>query len=305
MKIIIAGASGFIGSSLVKNLAIAGHKVTAISRKSAQSVVHSFCETVVTSLSKDSLSRLLSINNPDVFIYCIGSPTVRFAQCNPQADFNTTVLILSEVLNALRVFSPSTHFIFLSSGSVYGDKAGVFLDESLTPDPVSVYGSHKLMAELLIQQYNIQFGLKTLIVRPFSVYGPELRKQVIFDLGKKFITKPNELSVVGTGQELRDFIYIDDFVSVFKHFVDFKITGIINVASGIPTSLSKLVSLIASRISPNTHINFTGESFPENPKSLVADISRLKSMGIFESIPLEIGIPIVCDSLLCNLDNFK
>lgn len=301
MNIFVTGSSGFIGASLAEGLATLGHKVTAIARPPSPKALTNPVQSVLVPITKHALGPLLSKHRPEVLIHCVGTSTVHQAQSNPSQDFNSTVGTVSEALEAVRTFSPDTLFILVSSASVYGDSGDARLCETLPPQPISVYGYNKWMAELLVQQYTTQFGLNTLIVRPFSVYGETLRKQVVFDLCKKLILRPTELLLSGTGEESRDFLHIDDLVSALVHLVNLRHTGVINLATGTPTTIANLAGFIASRLAPKTRITFTGELSQGNPLSLVGSVSMASQLGIRQSVPLETGLLRVCASVEAEL----
>lgn len=294
MKICILGASGFIGSSLAGGLSHLGHEVTAVSRVAQPETERGGIRRLSTTMTKRAIGKVLVTCRPNAVVHCVGSPTIDYAQQNPHQDFSVTVALLSEVLEAFRKSAQKSLFVLVSSAAIYGDRGSGFLSESLPPKPVSVYGYNKYLAELLVDQYRRRYGLNTLIIRPFSIYGEELRKQVIFDLCQKFRSRPDELSVYGTGKELRDFLYINDFVSHVSELLNLETTGVFNIASGVPTALADLASMIGGELSPATRVVFTGHVSRDNPSELVADVSKIGNLGLRHKIPIEIGISRVC-----------
>jgi len=241
-------------------------------------------------LSAEILESFLKQNLPDVYIHCIGSPTVFFAQKNPHLDFENTIVSLSIALESIRKFSSKTLFVLVSSAAVYGGGDGPLAEESICK-PLSVYGSNKRIAELLLLEYSEQFNLSTLILRPFSVYGDELKKQVIYDLYKKLNTPSiQHLVIDGMGSELRDFIHISDIAAGIDHLVNNRITGVVNLGTGKSTSLSDLTLILGGLVNPTNSISFSGVSSPLNPQMLVADTHYAKSLGIEIEVDLINGL---------------
>jgi UDP-glucose 4-epimerase len=290
MNIFVTGSSGFIGRSLTESLSLLEHKVTAISRMPLPPPFSSQVQTVSMPIVKHTLGPLLSEYRPDVFIHCVGASTVYHAQSSPHQDFNSTVGTVSEALEAVREFSPDTLFILVSSASVYGDRGDIRLYESLPPQPISVYSYNKWMAELLVQQYATQFGVATLVVRLFSVYGEGLKKQVIFDICRKIVDSSKSIQIDGTGNEIRDFIHIDDVVTGIAHLVQHRQTGTVNLGTGRPTKLVELVKWLIEQLGPQMEYSFTGKPSLHNPQSLLADTSLAELLGVRPVVTIEEGL---------------
>ncbi len=301
MNILITGASGFIGSSLTNSLIADGHRVFAVARvmpkKMANREHGKRLKKIDGPIEISTLAPLLQKHKPDVLIHCAGTGTVSQAQCHPQLSFNSNVGTVSVALDALRGFSPDTLFLLISSASVYGDRGNVLLHESLTPKPISAYGYSKAMAEMLVQEYASQFGISALVVRPFSVYGEMQQKQVIYDLCAKLVLLPNELVLMGSGEETRDFLHIDDLTSSILSLIKLRYTGVVNLGTGIPTRIADLVRQIAGQLSPKTHIVFSGSGRTTDPGHLVADVKLSNSLGIFQTISLRTGLAQICTTV--------
>lgn len=304
MKVMITGAGGFIGSSLVNGLAMGGHDVVAVARTPVAGQIGAkadACVSVVTMpVEKFDLAPLLLKHQPNALIHCAGTSTVSLAQLDPGQDFRNTVVTTAEALEAVREVSPDCQFVLISSASVYGDRGGVPLRESMAPQPISAYGYSKVMAELLAQEYASQFGIKTLVVRPFSVYGEQQQKQVVFDLCRKLVQCPDELSIIGGGEEVRDFLYIDDLVVAVTRLMEQRYTGIVNLGTGIPTTIADLVKKIARQLASQTRIVFAGDGRRTDPRHLVADISLSRELGISPVVDLHQGLQRVCAAALAS-----
>jgi len=301
MNILITGAAGFIGSSLAARLVADGQQVIAVARVLSQKLASpEFGDRlikIIAPVEKTTLVPLLQKYQPDVLIHCAGTGTVSQAQGDPQSSFNSTVGTVSEALEAVREFSPKTLFLLISSASVYGDRGNVLLHESLMPHPMSAYGYSKAMAEMLVQQYASQFGISALVVRPFSVYGELQQKQVIYDLCAKLVLLPNELALMGSGEETRDFLHIDDLASSILSLIRLRYTGVVNLGTGISTKIVDLVRQIADQLSPQTHIVFGGSGRTTDPGHLVADVKLSNSLGIFPTISLRSGLEQICTTV--------
>jgi nucleoside-diphosphate-sugar epimerase len=115
----------------------------------------------------------------------------------PLNDFEANCLDTFKILESIRNFSPSTKFLYISSAAVYGNPKRLPVRETDGIDPISPYGWHKYYGELMGHEYTSLYGLKTSSVRPFSVYGPGLRKQLFWDLFLKS-RQTNKIDLFGT-----------------------------------------------------------------------------------------------------------
>jgi nucleoside-diphosphate-sugar epimerase len=123
------------------------------------------------------------------------------------------------------------------------------ITEDATISPISPYGIHKAVTESLLINYSIIFGLSLTIFRLFSVYGPGLKKQLIWDVFIKSLIAArngrNELLLLGTGNETRDFIYIDDVCEAILLNIKSKTLSnidIYNLGSGIQSSVYEIAT---------------------------------------------------------------
>jgi UDP-glucose 4-epimerase len=302
MKIFVTGANGFIGSAVSIGMAGRGHNVLALSRQAMSHVqLPPTLSPLQTLITKEAIGPLLAEQSPDTLIHCVGASTVYQAQEAPHQDYLNTVCSVAEMLEAIRTHSKNTVFILISSASVYGDRNGDRLTETLIPQPISVYGYNKWLAELLVQQYATQFGVATLVVRPFSVYGEGLKKQVIFDICRKIVDSSKSIQIDGTGNEIRDFIHIDDVVTGIAHLVQYRQTGTINLGTGQPTKLVELVKWLIEQLAPQMDFSFTGKPSLRNPQSLLADTSLAELLGIHPVINIEEGLMRVSNEFVHEL----
>jgi len=114
--------------------------------------------------------------SPDFFLNASGAASVPFSFDDPLIDYQLNVINVMKMLEAIRIESPETAFINISSAAVYGTPSQLPVSEDADVDPISPYGWHKRHSELLCSEYANLYGLKTCSMRVFSAYGPGLRK---------------------------------------------------------------------------------------------------------------------------------
>ena len=228
----------------------------------------------------------------DLCINCAGSADVPFSLKNPSIDLQLNTLNVINILEAIRQHNPQCRFMTMSSAAVYGNPPCLPIAENSPINPVSPYGFHKMFAEKVCEEYYRFWEIKTCCLRIFSAYGPGLKKQILWDLYQKFSTK-KIVSLWGTGDETRDFIYVSDLI----HALDLAVKNssfqadVINVANGKQHSISQIATIFANEFGEaDKTIEFTGTERKGDPIYWEADISKLTSWGYSQQVTIEDGI---------------
>ncbi|WP_298262432.1 NAD(P)-dependent oxidoreductase [uncultured Lutibacter sp.] len=286
MKILIIGSKGFIGSHCVDYFKSKNNDVwQADINKSNDKNYYQ-----ITSHNSD-FSIIFKENKFDYCINASGSANVGFSFKNPSKDFELNVVNVQKILVAIRDFNNSCKFINFSSAAVYGNPQVLPITEDSPCKPFSPYGFHKLQSELLLKEYYKFFGLNTCSLRVFSAYGPRLKKQLFWDLYEKS-KKNNNVYLYGTGNETRDFIYIDDLLQIIDLVIQHaKFQGsTYNVANNIEITISNAAQIFINEFYPSKKLLFNGETKLGDPNNWLADISKLKAIGYKQNISIEQGL---------------
>lgn len=287
-KIFITGANGFIGHHLFDYFTNNNDNVAGCINTIQSNTLE---KTYTTDLCSQEIYSILHHEQPDYLIHCAGGASVAESFLNPQKDFAKNIIITENILNAITQKSPKTKIIFLSSAAVYGNPLTLPITENTPTSPVSPYGFHKLVCELLCKKYHELYHIPITILRIFSVYGPGLKKQLLWDIYQK--SKTNDIiSLFGTGDETRDFIYIDDLVRII-HTILLKTSfkgEIFNVASGEETKVCDIAHLMISAFENKKELCFQGNQKPGDPTKWAVDISLLKKIVSHSLTPLSIGV---------------
>lgn len=292
-RILITGATGFIGRALAESFLDGGKSSVFAVASPGGALPSGLADSVGLRLPHPDLRRCLAEWHPDLVFHCAGSALPTRSLSDPAGDFVSAVPVMQELLEGLRLEAPGAHLVMLSSAAVYGQPERLPVSELDPIRPLSPYGYHKWMAELLCQEYSAIYGLRTTCARVFSAYGPGLRKQILWDAISKL--RGNDGAVFfGTGAETRDFIYIDDLVAALRLLGDRPDEAphlACNVASGRETRIDEAVAAVAEglRISSGTW-RFSGEVAPGAPSCWRADIGRLGSLGFVPSVAFDDGV---------------
>jgi len=285
MKILILGACGFIGQNAVKYFSKGGNEVYSAD------IIYSTKPNYFQILKKENYQEIFSSHQYDVCLNAAGSAHVQFSFQHPLKDFSLNTTFVYEILSYIKVHNPKCKFINLSSAAVYGNPKHLPIKETHEVNPLSPYGLHKYYSELICKEFHKYFGLHTCSLRIFSAYGNGLKKQLFWDLYQKTLSNQT-LTMYGTGNETRDFIYILDLLQAIELIIkkgDFE-SNIYNVANGEEISILEATQTFKEIINPKIKIQFNQQAKLGDPLNWKADITCIKAMGYKPQYTLQHGL---------------
>ncbi len=252
MKILVTGAAGFIGAQLSRELAKRGDSVVGIDNlndyydvrlkysrlvENGLTLDNNICpcserfnSSKYQSLSfikmdisdKESIDNLFATEKFDKVVNLAAQAGVRHSITNPYAYINSNILGFTNILEACRHYDVK-NLIYASSSSVYGMNTKTpFSEEDITTTPVSLYAASKKSNELMAHAYSKLYGIETIGVRFFTVYGPYGRPDMAPMIFAKAINSGQSINVFNNGELSRDFTYIDDIVNGTIGAIDYE-----------------------------------------------------------------------------------
>ena len=181
------------------------------------------------------------------------------------------------------------HVVLASSAAVYGSSLQLPKREDMMPEPISPYAISKLAGEHYAQVFQELYGLQTVSLRYFNVFGPKQDPSSQYSgVISRFISalQAGERPVIyGDGEQTRDFVYVKDVVKA-NILASWAATGVFNIASGKSTSLNTLVATIAEIMGIEARTRYEATR-PGDIRHSLADIGRAKSMGYYPDYGLE------------------
>ena len=288
-KILLTGARGFIGQHVARNLAAAGHRVCGLGHgiwPEREARAWGVSQWLNGDITPGNL-RLLQhdFGTPDHVMHLAGGSLVGAAVANPREDFFRTVATTAELLDWMRLDAPAATLLAVSSAAVYGAGHHGVIAENASLSPYSPYGHHKRLMEELCRSYAASYGLRVTVARLFSVFGPGLKKQLLWDLCSRLAGGADPLILGGTGEELRDWTDVRDVARALQRLLETADTSVplFNVGTGIGTSVREVAAMLgafwARDAARPVTLSFNGQARPGDPLSLVAEPSRLRELG--------------------------
>lgn len=286
---LVTGGAGFIGSHLVDRLVDEGHRVVVIddfSGGSKANLAHHNGKqslTVVKRSITSSLTTLFEKHQFDAVFHLAALPRVQFSIAHPVESHEANINGTLNLLMACKQFGVK-RFVSSSSSSVYGNQPTLPLVETMHPLPISPYALHKLVGEHYCRLFHMLYGLETISLRYFNVYGPRQNPDGAYS-GQipKFFAKSlkGEVPVInGDGEQTRDNTYVTDVVAAnvlaaqttnASAFGDY-----FNIGGGHNHSVNQTSELIY-KLTGGKEKPSHGPSVVE-PRNTLADVSKAKSV---------------------------
>jgi nucleoside-diphosphate-sugar epimerase len=252
---LVTGAAGFIGSHLAERLLADGTDLLAVDRLSDYYDVrlkranldalesHPGFTFVEGDLNRLDLDPLL--DGVDVVFHLAAQPGVRASWGTEfQIYLDDNVLATQRLLEAARE-RELRRFVFASSSSIYGDAERFPTRESDTPSPVSPYGVTKLAGEQLCRLYFKGWGVPTVVLRYFTIFGPRQRPDMAFNRFIGAALDGEAIEVFGDGLQERDCTYVGDAVAATAAAGERGVPGqVYNVAGGNSATVADVIAIL-------------------------------------------------------------
>ncbi len=301
MKALVTGGAGFIGSTLSERLLEQGANVRAID---------AFTDFYPRPLKERNLENLrgragyelVEGDLREVDLHAVLDGVTHVFHLAAQAGVRRSWGKEFEVYTGLNVDStqrlleacvnqPIERLVYASSSSVYGDEVTIPMTETALPQPVSPYGVTKLAAEQLCHLYYVNYGVPTVSLRYFTVYGPRQRPDMGFHRFFSAILDGKPLVQFGDGLQTRDFTFVADAVTATAAAAVRGVPGrVYNIGGGSRVSLREVFDLIARVSGRTVTIDQQGPQ-KGDMRDTYADTTRARQdLAFTPSVTLEEGL---------------
>lgn len=302
---LVIGGGGFIGSHVVDECLRRGYNVHIVDNnprfhaRQKENLSDNLCGLEggaklwhydITNMA--NLRVAFQTAKPDYVFHLAALPRVQYSIEHPEETFLNNVIGTKNVLECARKFGVKG-VIYSASSSAYGDQDMMPLREEMAPNPLSPYAMQKYMGELLCRQYALHYGIETVSLRYFNVYGPRMDPDGAYALViGKFLKQRKEggaMTITGDGRQTRDFTHVSDVVNanmLASTAIAAGLAGngeVINIGYGKNASVNRVAGLIGG---PVEYIPARVE-----PRHTLADRTKAKKIFSWEpEISLEEGI---------------
>jgi len=280
MNILITGGAGFIGSHLCDRLIAEGNKITVVDNLilgKEENIQHlkdnsqfTFCNCDV--LDGEAMKKIFNEGNFDMVYHLAANSDIQKGGTDPSVDYNLTFNTTFKLLGLMRDFNVKKLF-FASTSAIFGEATG-YIGEDYGPlRPVSNYGAGKLASEAFISAFSSTYGIQTWITRFPNVVGERFTHGVIFDFIKKLRKTPEELEVLGNGEQCKPYIYVKDLIDGIQYVITHTSErfNVFNLGPDSRTKVKEIAQMVIEEMGLNAKIRYTG-----GDRGWVGDVPEFK-----------------------------
>lgn len=294
--VIVTGGAGFLGASLVPALVKEGYEVHVVDNLVSgkkERVLKEATLHILDIREGEKLDKLFkSLGKIHCVFHLAALPRVQFSIDHPLESHSVNVNGLLNVFEAARK-AGARRIVYSASSSAYGDQDIMPLKEEMKPKPLSPYASQKFYGELLAAQYSLHYGIETVCLRYFNIFGPHFDPNGPYAMAiGKFINQAKRgeaLTVTGDGSQTRDCVYAPDVARANILACESAKVGkgeTINIGGGKNLSILAIAKLVGGKI---VHVAPRVE-----PHDTLADITKAKSLlGWTPTVSIEKGIAML------------
>ncbi len=299
-KVLITGGAGFIGSHLARSLLAAGAKVGILDnfddfyspQAKRQNIKDLAAEVFVADIRDAAELQQVADRGWDSIVHLAALAGVRPSIANPRAYIDTNVTGTLNVLEAARAAGIG-QVVFGSSSSVYGASGkGPFKESSPLPATLSPYAATKVAGEQLCSVYSHLHGIRCVVLRFFTVYGPGQRPDLAITKFTRAILEGRSIPLYGDGTSQRDYTHVSDIVAGIMAALDYGKTPyeLFNLGSGRRITLAKLVETLEQVTGKAAHLKQLPAEASDMPQTW-ADIGKAQvQLGYQPKTKLEAGL---------------
>ncbi|MCL2682468.1 MAG: NAD-dependent epimerase/dehydratase family protein [Bacteroidales bacterium] len=267
MNILVTGGAGFIGSHLCDALISENHNLTVVDnlilgRK--ENIEHlqnhpNFRFVKEDLLDMATIDNLFADSAFDAVFHMAANSDIQKGGKDPVVDYELTFMTTFKVLQCMRKHNVK-QFIFASTSAIYGETNDLLTENYGPLLPVSNYGASKLACEAFISAFCANYGIQAWIVRFPNVVGERFTHGVIYDFIHKLKKNPNELEVLGNGEQYKPYVYVKDLVNgilfVWQHTSE-KL-NVYNLGVDSRTKVKEIAQMVIDAMGLNARITYTG-----------------------------------------------
>lgn len=245
MRIVVTGGAGFIGSNIVDAYIEAGHDVAVIDNLSSgkESNVHPKARLYKLDIRSPEIELVFAKEKPDVLNHHAAQIDVRQSVADPMYDASVNVVGMIGLLQACIKHEVKKVIFASSGGAIYGDPKILPADEDTPLDPLAPYGAAKVAGEYYLSCFSALYGLDYTALRYGNVYGPRQDphgEAGVIAIFAKAMLEGREVKIFGTGEQLRDYVFVGDVVRANVFSLEKGNNQRVNIGTAVGTPVNEL-----------------------------------------------------------------
>ena len=267
MKILVTGGAGFIGSHLCDVLIADGHNVTVVDNLvlgKVENIEHLINNSNFRFFKEDlnnghAMDMIFMDGEFDMVYHLAANSDIQKGGKDPMVDYQLTFNTTFNVLQMMKKYEVKK-FFFASTSAIYGETYDVLNEDYGPLKPVSNYGAGKLASEAFISAFASTYHIQTWITRFPNVVGERFTHGVIYDFIHKLQKNPNELEVLGNGEQCKPYVYVKDLVAGIQFVINNSNEpyNVYMLGSDTRTKVKEIAAMVIEEMGLNASIRYTG-----------------------------------------------
>lgn len=267
MKILVTGGAGFIGSHLCDVLIADGHNVTVVDNLvlgKVENIEHLIDNPNFRFFKEDlnndhAMDIIFKDGEFDMVYHLAANSDIQKGGKDPMVDYQLTFNTTFNVLQMMKKYEVKK-FFFASTSAIYGETYDVLNEDYGPLKPVSNYGAGKLASEAFISAFASTYHIQTWITRFPNVVGERFTHGVIYDFIHKLQKNPNELEVLGNGEQCKPYVYVKDLVAGIQFVINNSNEpyNVYMLGSDTRTKVKEIAAMVIEEMGLNASIRYTG-----------------------------------------------
>lgn len=267
MRILVTGGAGFIGSHLCDVLIADGHNVTVVDNLvlgKVENIEHLINNPNFRFFKEDlnnghAMDMIFMDGEFDMVYHLAANSDIQKGGKDPMVDYQLTFNTTFNVLQMMKKYEVKK-FFFASTSAIYGETYDVLNEDYGPLKPVSNYGAGKLASEAFISAFASTYHIQTWITRFPNVVGERFTHGVIYDFIHKLQKNPNELEVLGNGEQCKPYVYVKDLVAGIQFVINNSNEpyNVYMLGSDTRTKVKEIAAMVIEEMGLNASIRYTG-----------------------------------------------